>query len=335
MQVLLRNYWYPACAASRLDSNPKAVRLLDQDLVLFRDSERRAHALLDRCCHRGAKLSVGQVNQGRVACRYHGWEYDGAGRCVHIPSLVASGRIPNSFMVPAFPCFERDSYVWLWMGDGPPHPREPPAIPEFADFEWLQGSTPFNCAALRMIENNMDWCHPVFTHENTHPMWFMNKAQGFQEVVYELRLTENGCQIIFPPTQNAEDPVPEEGFTDRFELPCAVFLRTQFPRMSYRVIMFHVPTGPDTFRLEWMQTRQPGSGVTWMGDENEIFKQDRSVVETTEPAYRGDGGGEFECSVEADASTLLVRRIVKLAAAGEWERKRVVLMQRRLVRVRS
>ena len=99
--------------------------------------------------------------------------------------------------------------------------------------------------------------------------------------------------------------------------------------------MFHVPTGPDTFRLEWMHTRQPGSGMTWMGDENEIFKQDRSVVETTEPAYRGDGGGAFECSVEADASTLLVRRIVKLAGAGEWERKRVVLMQRRLVRVRS
>ena len=78
---MLCNFWYIACAASRLGSTPLATRVLDQELVLFRDDAGKPHALLNRCCHRGVQLSLGKVVNGAIACRYHGWRYDGSGRC--------------------------------------------------------------------------------------------------------------------------------------------------------------------------------------------------------------------------------------------------------------
>src|ERR1041385_5261181 len=72
MSTMLRDYWYIACAASRLGAAPLAIKVLDQELVVFKDASGGAHALLDRCCHRGARLSLGTVTDGALACGYHG-----------------------------------------------------------------------------------------------------------------------------------------------------------------------------------------------------------------------------------------------------------------------
>src|SRR5438552_1095882 len=81
----LRNYWYPALAAWRLRRRPKAIRLLGDDVVLYRDGG-TVRALQDRCAHRGARLSKGKClypGSGTITCPYHGWTYDGTtGRCV-------------------------------------------------------------------------------------------------------------------------------------------------------------------------------------------------------------------------------------------------------------
>src|ERR1700730_9804852 len=107
----MRNCWYVAVAWSGLGAEPIAARILDQDLVLFRGSDGTPHALLDRCCHRGVRLSLGKMTDGHLACGYHGWRYDGTGRCVHIPSLLAGRRVPETFRVPVFHSIERDSYL--------------------------------------------------------------------------------------------------------------------------------------------------------------------------------------------------------------------------------
>src|SRR5882724_8897710 len=81
----LRNYWYPALAGFRLRRKPKAVKLLGEDIVLFRDGG-ELHALQDRCAHRGARLSMGKClypGSGSISCPYHGWTYNGeSGRVV-------------------------------------------------------------------------------------------------------------------------------------------------------------------------------------------------------------------------------------------------------------
>src|SRR2546429_7840530 len=98
--MLLRNHWYVACPSSQLAASmPKAVQVGDLDLVLFRDALGAANALLDRCCHRGVKLSLGRITGGHIAVGYHGLPYDGAGELVHLSSLTAGGEL-TSFPTP-------------------------------------------------------------------------------------------------------------------------------------------------------------------------------------------------------------------------------------------
>ncbi len=145
---MLRNYWYIACTASQLQGRPYATQVLDQALVIFRDTAGRPHALLDRCPHRGVQLSLGVVVEDTLACRYHGWCFGSDGRCAHIPSLTAERRIPNGCQVPTFCCREQDGYVWVWMGDVETEPPEPPRLPGFERYHWLQGSQTWQCASL-------------------------------------------------------------------------------------------------------------------------------------------------------------------------------------------
>ena len=175
-----REHWYAAIAAQRLSDKPVAAQVLDWRIALFRDAAGAPHAVQDRCVHRGVALHLGEVKDGALACPYHGWRYGGDGRCTHIPSLVAGQDIARGVGVRGFPCAEADGYVWVWMGEGEPD-APPPAIADFARFNWLQGSLTLNCHALAAIENNLDWCHPVFAHPHTHGMYFMNQAMGFRD----------------------------------------------------------------------------------------------------------------------------------------------------------
>src|SRR5205085_1936412 len=80
-----KRWWYPVCRSSSLRRKPLAVTLMDRPLALFRAASGRPAALLDRCAHRNAPLSLGSVHEGCVRCPYHGWTYDGRGRCRDVP----------------------------------------------------------------------------------------------------------------------------------------------------------------------------------------------------------------------------------------------------------
>src|SRR5215471_18339077 len=181
---MLRNFWYIACAALRLGSRPQATQVLGQELVLFRDDSGKPCALLNRCCHRGVQLSLGKVVDGAIVCRYHGWRYDSSGRCIHIPSLTAEEHIPKRAEVPVYPCIEQDGYVWVWMGKPVSDLNLPQPIPDFSLYRWHQGSILMQCDAMKGIENNLDWCHPYFTHPWTHSQFFVTHFRGFQEQSY-------------------------------------------------------------------------------------------------------------------------------------------------------
>ena len=338
MSTMLRDYWYIACAASRLGAAPLAIKVLDQELVVFKDASGGAHALLDRCCHRGARLSLGTVTDGALACGYHGWRYDGTGRCMHIPSLPSDRRMPAGVGVRAFPCAAQDSYLWVWMGETPSQPPPPPRIPALERYSWQQGSMTFRCDAMKVIENNVDWCHPPFTHIGTHPFYFGVRDHGFSEYAYEIRTTKRGMVLFAPATTSEDEPIPEHAFAVvRFELPDRVRVEFPAPGPTRLIIVMHfVPTGLNTCRLEWLYTHasEGAAQVAWSAAEPEVFVQDRRILESAQPWYDREGG-DFERSVEADASTLLARKIVDLASRGEWETKRSSLPQRRLVRVRA
>src|SRR5277367_2206951 len=107
----LKDYWYIAAESRDVNKKPLAVAPCGERMVLFRNADGQMVALEDRCSHRNMALSLGTVSEGCVVCPYHGWTFDGAGRCVRIPSLGSCARLPNHG-VRAYPVREQDGYVW-------------------------------------------------------------------------------------------------------------------------------------------------------------------------------------------------------------------------------
>jgi phthalate 4,5-dioxygenase len=173
MGELMRRYWIPAAFSHQVaapDTPPIRVRLLGEDLVLFRDTNGRLGLLDERCPHRTASLFFGRNEQGGLRCVYHGLKFDVNGACTDVPCVpqaedAAIGRMKAQLKTRAYPCIERGGVVWTYMG--------PPELkPEFPDLEWTQvpASQRFatrhiqECNWLQGLEGGFDATHLTFLH---------------------------------------------------------------------------------------------------------------------------------------------------------------------------
>lgn len=167
-QKVLRRFWYPVIPSDRLADQPVPFTLLGINLVLFRDGAGKATALIDRCCHRTAKLSKGWLEQGNIVCPYHGWTYDGTGKCVRVPQrpdYKPAAEPGKGIAVEAFRCSERHGVVWVALEE-PLHGI--PELPEYDDpayrrvFEFYE---PWEAPGLRIMENSFDNAHFSYVHK--------------------------------------------------------------------------------------------------------------------------------------------------------------------------
>lgn len=164
----LRNRWYVAGLSEEVTDKPVASRMLDEALVLFRTpSTGKISILEDRCVHRQAPLSLGEVVGDNLQCGYHGLEYDCNGTCVRIPSQK---QIPPGAAVRSYPCIEQQGFVHVWMGDPALNSTvQPYNFPFASDSKWraryahLHGR--FDNRLL--IDNLMDVTHLPFAHKST------------------------------------------------------------------------------------------------------------------------------------------------------------------------
>src|SRR6266852_8760493 len=126
--ALLRRYWQPVALAEELPPGgaPLPVRMLGEDLVLFRDESSRPGLLGRHCAHRGADLSYGRLEDGGLRCLYHGWLYDVTGRCLEQPGEPAGSTFCQRVRHTAYPCVERGGMVFAYLGPG-----EPPLVPAY------------------------------------------------------------------------------------------------------------------------------------------------------------------------------------------------------------
>jgi phenylpropionate dioxygenase-like ring-hydroxylating dioxygenase large terminal subunit len=113
------NFWYCAATTDDVGDSPLRVRMLGQDFVLFRGASGAVRCLHDVCAHRGASLSKGTLQGDLIQCPYHGWHYDGGGRCRHIPTLEDAGRIPARARVDSYPTVEQSGLIFTFLGDLP------------------------------------------------------------------------------------------------------------------------------------------------------------------------------------------------------------------------
>jgi vanillate O-demethylase monooxygenase subunit len=166
--MFVRNAWYVGAWGHELTDKPIARTLLNEPVVLFRDAEGRAAMLEDRCCHRGAPLSLGEVTPKGLMCGYHGLVFDCTGACVSVPGQT---RIPERAKVKSYPVVEQDEFVWVWMGD--PALADKSHIPSWDynnDYKnWPHKHTmmPVKCNYVYLLENLMDLSHVGYVHTKT------------------------------------------------------------------------------------------------------------------------------------------------------------------------
>jgi phenylpropionate dioxygenase-like ring-hydroxylating dioxygenase large terminal subunit len=161
------NFWYPIARSEEIDADkPLRVTLLGLPYVAFRDNDGAAHVLADTCVHRGGSLSAGVMQNGRVACSYHGWEFGGDGKCARIPSLP-NKKIPARAKVDSYPVQERYGIVFAFLGDLPEEERPPLYdIEEYGTEGWKTQLYVYDiaCNYERSVENGLDPIHNEFVH---------------------------------------------------------------------------------------------------------------------------------------------------------------------------
>jgi phthalate 4,5-dioxygenase oxygenase subunit len=164
--AMLRRYWQPVALVEELPGNgaPLPVRIMSEDLVLFRD-ERGKYGLLGlHCSHRRADLSYGRVENGGLRCLYHGWLFDRNGSCLEQPCEPPAKRFCEKVHHTAYPCEERAGIVFAYMGPG-----EPPLFPAYEPFlapaDHLMVTKIFHeCNYFQANEGNLDPSHVSYLH---------------------------------------------------------------------------------------------------------------------------------------------------------------------------
>jgi len=190
---LLRQYWQPAALVEELpDARPLIpVRLMGEDLLLFRDQEGNYGLTGRHCPHRGADLTFGRLEDGGLRCPFHGWLYDVNGACLQQPAEPAGSNFHTKVHLKSYPCREINGVVFAYMGGG-----EAPAIPEFDCFVAPNSHTfafkgYVDCNWLQIMEVGIDPSHASFLHrffEDPDP----NENYGRQ---FQFQTEEDGIPI--------------------------------------------------------------------------------------------------------------------------------------------
>jgi phthalate 4,5-dioxygenase oxygenase subunit len=247
--ALLRRYWQPVALTEELAENgaPLPVRVLSEDLVLFRDDQGRPGLLGLHCSHRRADLSYGRVENGGLRCLYHGWLYDIHGNCLEQPCEPPNKEFRHKVHHPAYPCHEMAGLIFAYMGSG-----EPPLLPAYEALSAPPGHRLVTkifheCNYFQANEGNLDPSHVSFLHRQSN-------------VPQTLKRTVKGTDGKLPLALYATDPAPEiETEETDFGIRIFSIRKTDEGRTFFRVTNFILPNlatipGPmsgDGYNLYW------------------------------------------------------------------------------------
>jgi 5,5'-dehydrodivanillate O-demethylase len=197
---LLRRYWYPIAPKQELtDEQPtRFVRLLGEDLVLFRDTQGRVGLLADHCSHRGASLCYGRVEDRGISCAYHGWLYDTEGNILETPP-ERNDAIMRQVKQTAYPVQEFVGLYWAYLGPAPA-----PMIPRYdllvsrAGRRRILVYPELACNWLQPMENSVDPAHLQILHQEyigggRQPV---STTRGFTDEVKDFEFYVNDIGIV-------------------------------------------------------------------------------------------------------------------------------------------
>lgn len=223
-----KNCWYPVCFYRDLgNAQPYRFSLYDEPFVVF-EHQGKLICLQDRCPHRAAKLSNGQVVDGKIECLYHGWQFNGEGQCVHIPQLAEDENIPAEAKVDSYKVVERQGMIWIWLGAAELADEQAiPTIPKLDEpgFFHTDKLTELPCDISYVIEHMLDPAHIHITHEGNQgnrdkaqplEMEIIERStQGFRgrfREAQEPNATWKSLDFIAPSLAHLHFPIPEKGW---------------------------------------------------------------------------------------------------------------------------
>ncbi len=189
---MLRRYWWPVGFSELIKAkgSPTKVRLLGEDLVLFRDGSGRLGLMDLHCSHRGTSLEFGRVEEHGIRCCYHGWLYDVAGRCLDQPAELADSTFKNRIRQPAYQAQEIAGFVFAYIGPAPA-----PLLPRYdllleENGQRVLGAGTEYCNWLQRAENSVDQTHLVALHAPEYPHMALKRPEiGWEKTRYGAKIT--------------------------------------------------------------------------------------------------------------------------------------------------
>ena len=167
---LLRRYWHPVAAAAELtDEKPvRAVKILNEELVVYRNRQGEYGVVGEHCPHRLASLAYGRVDEEGIRCPYHGWKFDHTGRCLEQPAEPPDGTFKDRIKHVAYPVQYLGGLIYAYLGPAPA-----PLLPRWDVLVWEHGrrwivkESIIDCNWLQPMENSVDPSHLYWLHGDT------------------------------------------------------------------------------------------------------------------------------------------------------------------------
>jgi phenylpropionate dioxygenase-like ring-hydroxylating dioxygenase large terminal subunit len=340
--TFVRNQWYVAAYSADVGRALLGRTICGEPIVLYRTRSGEVTALADRCVHRRFPLSESSLVDDAIVCGYHGFTYAPDGRCVAVPGQQ---RIPRTARVPAYPVTERDSFVWVWIGDQERADHGAiPRAPWLADprYATVCGMEPLAARYGLLVDNLLDLSHETYLHGG---------YIGTPEVAETPIRTEvdDDRNVIYVSRHMADAACPpfyaqSTGLTGRivrwqdieYHPPCLYLLHSRVapagavpepdgsdPHGFHVEVVYAITPSTETATYDfWAVARDFALGDDHVSDflaENNrtVVLQDVAALNTLEQVIAAEAAGAQELSINIDTGGLAARRMLaRLMAAG-------------------
>ena len=295
----LRRFWHPVYLTNDLFDLPVALKILGEELVLFRDLSGKLGLVHKRCPHRQASLEYGKCEEHGIRCCYHGWHFDTDGKLLDAPGQPEnlSDRLKLRIKLGAYPVVEYKGLIFSYMGPIAEMPEFPVFdAMEFEKMEMVPYKAPFRCNWLQVLDAILDPLHTSFLHSNIGRVQF---PEGFGEVgqmdfferdvwmlgVNTRRVGENVWfrvnELVLPNFTQAGSAFASDGTQRR------LYGRSSFTRWVVPV------DDENTLALAWANFGERGDPPEWNTPEGpELIEQGEVFDRTYEERQRSPGDTE-------------------------------------------
>ncbi len=281
---VLINDWHPVVRADGLaEGEVMGTRLLGEDIVLWR-ANGQILAWQDLCLHRGTRLSLGRVENEQLVCPYHGWTYNSAGRCTHMPAHPGQTP-PTKALVKTYQTRERYGLVWVSLGQ--PYHDVPP-FPEWADPGFRKifcGPYRVNASGPRIVENFLDVGHFPFVHEGILGVKERPEIEDYESEIGPEGVVSTGVKV-YQPDPYGTGQGDTVSYTYRAYRPLTAYFIKESAESGFSILLMITPheTVQSTAWM-WMAMNY-GHDIPeaeLVAYQDKIFAQDRPIVESQRP----------------------------------------------------